>query len=143
MSEQENTKVAQAYFDSFNAHDLAAMVEMRADGFEAEASGGAGPMNNEQTRMYEQNFLTAFPDLHFKVTLTVAQEDHVVVNWIASGTHTGPLGTPSGSAIEPTEKKASVSGSSTYEIKNGKITRAKTHFDMAELLGKLGLLPPM
>ncbi len=143
MSEEENTKVAQAFYKSFNAHVLDAMVEMRAEDYEGEAPGGAGPMNREQVRAYEQNFLTAFPDLHFDVTITVAQEDNVVVDWIASGTHTGPLGTPSGSAIEPTEKKASVSGSSTYEIKNGKITRAKTHFDMAELLGKLGLLPPM
>lgn len=143
MSEEENTKVAQAFYKSFNAHDLDAMVEMRAEDYEGEAPGGAGPMNREQVRAYEQNFLTAFPDLHFDVTITVAQEDNVVVDWIASGTHTGPLGTPSGSAIEPTEKKATVPGSATYEIKNGKITRSMAYFDMASLLGQLGVLPPM
>jgi steroid delta-isomerase-like uncharacterized protein len=143
MSEQENIKVAQAFFDHFNAHDLDAIGQLQANDFKSEAAGGAGPMNKEQDRMYLQNFLTAFPDLHFEVTLAVAQGDHVVINWAASGTHNGPLGTPSGGAIEQTGKKATVPGSSTYQIKDGQITRSATYFDMAGLLGQLGLLPPM
>jgi steroid delta-isomerase-like uncharacterized protein len=143
MSEQENTKIAMAFYDHFNAHDLDAIGQLQADDFKSEAAGGAGPMNKEQDRMYLQNFLTAFPDLHFEVTLTVAQGDHVVVNWVGSGTHNGPLGTSSGSAIEPTGKKATVPGSSTYQIKDGKIARSATYWDMAGLLGQLGLLPPM
>ncbi len=140
MSKKKNTKVAQAFFDHFNAHDLDAVGRLQTDDFQSEAT--AGPMNKEQDRMYLQNFLTAFPDLHFETTLAVAQGDHVVINWAASGTHNGPLGTPSGGAIEPTGKKATVPGSSTYQIKDGKIARSATYFDMAGLLSQLGLLPP-
>lgn len=143
MSKKENTKVAQAFFDRFNAHDLDAIDQLNADDFKSEVVGGAGPMNKEQNRMYLQNFLTAFPDLHFEVTLAVAQEDHVVLNWAASGTHDGPLGTPSGGVIAPTGKEATVPGSTTYQIKDGKIARSSTYWDMAGLLGQLGLLPPM
>ena len=144
MSEQENTKVAMAFFDHFNANDLDAISQLQTDDFKSIAAGGGGPMNKEQDRMYLQNFLTAFPDLHFEVTLAVAQGDHVVINWVANGTHNGPLGTPSGGAIEPTGKKATVPGSSTYQITDGKmIARSATYFDMAALLGQLGLLPPM
>lgn len=143
MSEQENIKVATTFFDHFNAHDLDAIGQLQADDFESEAAGGAGPMNREQDLMYLQNFLTAFPDLHFKVKLAVAQGEHVVINWVASGTHNGPLGTPSGGAMEPTGRKTSVPGSSTYLIKDGKIAHSTTYFDMAGLLGQLGLLPPM
>lgn len=143
MSEQENVKVATAFFDYFNGHDLDAIGQLQADDFKSEAAGGTGSMNKEQDRMYLQNFLTAFPDLHFETTLAVAQGDHVVINWVVSGTHDGPLGTPSGGAIEPTGKKITVPGSSTYQIKDGKIARSATYWDMAGLLGQLGLLPPM
>ncbi len=144
MSEQENIKIAQAFFDNFNAHDLGAIEQLQADDFKAGyAAGAAGPMSKEQNRMYLQNFLTAFPDIHFEVTLSVAQGDYVVLHWIGTGTHTGPLGTLSGGAIEPTGNKATVPGSTTTEIKNGKHARSWTFWDMAGLLGQLGLLPPM
>ncbi len=144
MSEQENIKIAQSFFHSFNAHDLDAIDQSRANDFKDEyAVGAVGPMNKEQTRMYEANFMTAFPDIHFEVTLSVAQGDYVVMHWIATGTHTGPLGTPSGGTIEPTGKQATVPGSTTTEIKNARQTRSWTFWDMAGLLGQLGLLPPM
>ena len=143
MSEQENTKIAMTFFDHFNAHDLDATGQLLADDYKSGAAGGADLMNKEQDRMYMQSFLTAFPDLHYEVMLAVAQGDHVVINWVASGTHNGPLGTPSGGTIEPTGKKATVPGSSTYQIKGGKIARSASYWDMAGLLGQLDLLPPM
>ena len=144
MSEQENIKIARAFFDHFNAHDLDAIDQSQADDFKVEvATSAAGPMNKEQNRMYLQNFLTAFPDIHFEVTLSVAQGDYVVLHWIGTGTHTGPLGTPSGGMIEPTGKEVTLSGSTTAEIKNGKTARSWTFWDMAAFLGQLGLLPPM
>ena len=143
MSEQENTKIAMAFFDHFNAHDLDATSQLLADDYKSGAAGGADLLNKEQDRMYLQNFLTDFPDLHYEVMFSVAQGDHVVINWGARGTHNGPLGTPSGGTIEPTGKKATVPGSSTYHIKDGKIARSASYWDMAGLLGQLGLLPPM
>ena len=101
-------------------------------------------MNAEQNRMYTQNFLTAFPGSKFEVLHTIAQGDYVVVNWKAGGgAHTGPLHTPSGCTIPPTGKTATVVGSTTSQIKNGKITRSWTFWDMTSLLGQLGLMPPM
>jgi predicted ester cyclase len=101
-------------------------------------------MNTEQNRMYGQNFLTAFPGSKFEVLLTIAQGDYVVTHWKASGgAHTGPLRTPSGSTIPPTGKSATIFGSTTSQVKNGKLTRSWTFWDMTSLLGQLGLLPPM
>jgi steroid delta-isomerase-like uncharacterized protein len=143
MSEQDNVKVALATFDNLNAHDLDSNDALSSDDAKFEAPGAPGALDRAQGRAYTQGFLTAFPDLHFDVTLTVAQGDHVVVNWVGSGTHTGPMLTPSGNSIPPTGKKAVTPGSSTLEIKNGKVTRNQVYFDMATLLGQLGLLPPM
>jgi steroid delta-isomerase-like uncharacterized protein len=144
MSEQENIKAAHAFFEAWNAGDLSQADTYNADDFMAEGPGAAGPMNTEQNRMYSQNFLTAFPAAKFEVLLTIAHGDYVVTHWKAGGgAHTGPLHTPSGGAIPPTGKTATLVGSTTTQLKNGKITHSWTFFDMASLLGQLGLLPPM
>ena len=66
-----------------------------------------------------------------------------ILNWVASGTHTGPLRTPTGASIPPTGKKAVVPGSSTYQFKNGKAVHTWVHWDMVTLLDQLGLMPGM
>ena len=144
MTEQDNIKAAQAAFDAWHANDLSLADKYSADDFLAEGPGAAGPMTNEQNRMYLQNFLTAFPGSKFVVLQTITQGDYVVTNWKASGgAHTGPLHTPSGGEIPPTGKTATVFGSTTALVKNGKVTRSGTFWDMASLLLQLGLLPPM
>jgi predicted ester cyclase len=120
MSEQENIKIAQSFFQDWNDHALGRNDHMLADNYEAHAPGSPGPQTREQARAYNQGFLDAFPDSRFEITLTIAHGDYVVTHWMVSGTHTGPLRTPSGGAIPPTGKKATVTGSTTAEIKNGK-----------------------
>ena len=143
MSEQENPRIATANFDYYNAHDLDSADQFLADDYKSGASGGAELMDKKHNRIFMQNFRTAFPDLHFEVTQTEAQGDQVVIDWVARGTHNGPLGTPSGGTIEATGKKATVPGCSTYYIKDGKITLSTAYYDMVGLLGQLGLLTPM
>jgi len=143
MSEQENVKMAHAFFDAFNAHDLDRADAWVTDDYRAEGPGAAGPMSRDQVKAQNQGFITAFPDLHFEVRRTIADGDYVVVHWTGTGTHNGPLLTPSGGSIPPTGKKAMVSGSVTYEFRGGKAARAWNYWDMAGLLGQLGLLPPM
>jgi steroid delta-isomerase-like uncharacterized protein len=144
MSEQENVKIAQSSFDAINAHDNKRWSSLQADNSQqAYAPGTSGPLNQEQSWAYIQGFLTAFPDLHFDTMHSVAQGDSVVLHWTGTGTHTGPLTTPTGNMIPPTGKKATVPGSTTFEIKNGKITRSWIYWDMVTLLGQLGLMPPM
>jgi steroid delta-isomerase-like uncharacterized protein len=143
MSEQDNVKIAHAAFDAFNQHDLSQWAKNEADNYVFVGPVTPGPMNGDQGRAYAQNFINAFPDLRFEVMRTIADGDFVVVNWIGRGTHTGPLGAPSGSAIPPTHKHAMVHGSNTYQFKNGKLVHNQVYWDMAGLLAQLGLMPPM
>lgn len=141
--QQENIQVAHAFFEAWNAGDLSKMDPVEADDLQAEAPGGPGPMNKTQNRMYSQGFLDAFPGSRFEVIRTIGQGDYVVTQWEATGTHSGPLGTPSGGTIPPTGKGVSVSGSTVSEVKNGKIKRSWTYWDMSGLLIQLGLMPAM
>lgn len=144
MSDQENLKAARSFFDAWNAGDFTQAEAYNAPDFMAEAPGAPGPLNQEQNRMYLQNFATAFPGVKFEILLSISQGDYVVLHWKASGgTHSGPLMSPSGASIPPTGKSATVMGSSTAQVKNGKVSHSWTFWDMASLLGQLGLLPPM
>ena len=143
MSEQENTKIALKFFEAINAHDLSRGRAYQTSDFKQESPGAMGMMNVEQAEAYVQGFFDAFQDLHFDIRQTIAQGNYVVVNWMASGTHTGGLRTPTGAVIPPTGKKAMVPGSSTYQFKDGKAIMAWVHWDMTTLLAQLGLMPGM
>lgn len=141
MSEQENASVVRAQFEAANAHDQSLWLQARTDDNLAEAPGAPAPMSPAQNWAYLEGFRTAFPDLHFDVTLTVAEGEYVAAHWTASGTHSGPLSTPTGDTIPATGKKVVVKGSTTYELKGGKISREYVFWDMTSLLGQLGLMP--
>jgi steroid delta-isomerase-like uncharacterized protein len=143
MSEQHNTQLGRAFFDNINTRSLEKNVPLQLDNVATEAPGVPGPMTGDRYVAYLQNFITAFPDLHFDVLRTIAQDDLVVVQWVGVGTHTGPLQTPSGAALPPTSQRAAVPGTSVLEIIDGKIARNWVAYDMAGLLGQLGVLPPM
>jgi steroid delta-isomerase-like uncharacterized protein len=143
MSEQENTMIVRKFFEATNDHDLNRNRELFADDYRSEAPGSPGPRTLEEGNAYVQGFFTAFPDLHFEVVRTIAQGDFVTANWRATGTHNGPLTTPSGNSIPPTGKKATTPGSTTYQFKDGKAVYAWIHWDMVTLLAQLGLMPDM
>jgi steroid delta-isomerase-like uncharacterized protein len=143
MSEQENLKAANAFFEAWNSGNLRMSLAYLADDFKGEAPGSPAPLNGEQNLAYNQNFMTAFPGTKFKVLLTVMQGDYVVTNWTITGKNTGPLHSPSGAVIPPTGKTVTTNGSTTSQLRNGKIVYSWTFFDMAGLLGQLGLIPTM
>ena len=76
MTPDENrSRVLRLFDEVVNAHDATAI-----EGFTTNPAI-AGTLNH---------LLDAFPDLHFDVTWTVAEQDRVVVFLEMSGTHEGP-----------------------------------------------------
>ena len=146
MSEIDNIRIAEKLFDAINAHNLNLGdsyqdVNYRFEGPGTESNGRA--LNRDQAKAYTQGFITAFPDLRFELTQKIAQGEYVVINWVGRGTHTGPLLTPTGDTLPATGKKATIAGSTTYQIKNGKAVKGWTYWDMVSLLSQLGMMPGM
>ena len=77
--------------------------------------------------------MTAIPDLQIQVTNRVAHGPQVVVEWVATGTHTSdfPGLTASGRAF-------SISGVTVVVRENGKIVREAIYYDMQEVRRQLG-----
>jgi steroid delta-isomerase-like uncharacterized protein len=140
MSEQDNIRLAEKFFEALNKRDLGQTKPFEASDFRRESPGVPGTMDASQGRAYDQGFLDAFPDLHFDLKQKVAQGDYVVINWVATGTQKGSLRTPEGDILPPTGKKGVVPGSTTFQIRNGKVSYVAVYWDMITLLNQLGLV---
>ena len=132
--EQQNARIARDNFELINQKNLERWRQDYTADFKIGAPGAPGPLDRDQFRDYVQNFMTAFPDLHFDIKATIAQGDHVVMNWKATGTHNGPLRTPAGETVSPTHRKVQMPGSTTEQIQDGKIVCAWTYWDMGTLM---------
>jgi len=136
--DQDNVRIARESFDALNAHDLDRWIRLTTDDYYSDAPGTMEPMDRQQNRDYLANFMSAFRDLHFQVLRTIAQDNHVVMDWEATGTHTGPLQRPDGRIIAQTNRRVKEFGSTTFECQNGKIRRVWVYFDLAALMVQLG-----
>ena len=61
---------------------------VHADAFENK------PLTHDQTNQFWPAWFEGFSEMDFEVTRTIAAESVVVVQWIFTGTHDGPLGSP-------------------------------------------------
>jgi steroid delta-isomerase-like uncharacterized protein len=143
MSDEQKLKAAHSFFEAWNSGDLRKSTQYEADTMRSEAPGVTEPMTSEQNMKYNMNFMNAFPGSKFEILMDVVQGDYVVTNWRISGGNTGNLQAPSGGIIPATGKTATIVGSTTFQIKDGKIVHSWNYWDMSSLLGQLGLLPKM
>ena len=84
-------------------------------------------------------FTDAFPDLRHEVLATVDDGQTVVAEIRASGTHTGPMASPSGD-IPPTGKRFQVDYVDVWRFRDGMVASDHVYFDMYPFLTQLGLL---
>jgi steroid delta-isomerase-like uncharacterized protein len=141
VSEQENVTIVRKWFDNLNSHNLDHNDQFLANDVRVEAAGAPGVMNRDQGRAYNQQFLDAFPDLHFDLKDIIAQGDLVSVSWVAKGTHKAPLKYGStGITLSPTNRMATVPGCTITEVRNNKIVRQSVYWDQVTFLTQLGVL---
>jgi steroid delta-isomerase-like uncharacterized protein len=124
---------------ALNTHDpkgLPVVFAAHFRGFDcAQAGAITGPEGVWGT---VQNYLRAFPDLHLQLIDAQLGEQGAAVYWTARGTHTGPW-----MNIPPTGREVSVQGMWMLHVEKGRITRARSVWDVAGLLRAIGLLPDL
>jgi steroid delta-isomerase-like uncharacterized protein len=88
------------------------------------------------TKEFVARFREAFPDIAFTVEDQMAEGDTVVTRWRAYGTHDGEL-----MGIEPTGRRATVTGITIQQFRDGKVMEGWTNWDTLGLLTQLGAVP--
>ena len=81
-----------------------------------------------------------FPDVIGKVTTALADGGTVALEVTWTGTHTGPLASPSGE-IPATGKPIQVTSSLWYQVEGDRVENLRNHLDVLGMLTQLGVLP--
>jgi len=85
-----------------------------------------------------KGWATALPDSKATFDREVSSGNTVTLELTWRGTHTGPLQTPNGE-IAPTGRTIEVEAVQVIDVADGKATTIRHYFDMATLLGQLGV----
>ena len=88
----------------------------------------------ENIRHHIETCRKGFPDVKFTIDDTIAERNEVVIHWTARGTHTGPF-----LGMMPTNKKATVSGTSIHRIEGSKIAEVWAHWNLMSMMEQLGV----
>jgi steroid delta-isomerase-like uncharacterized protein len=131
-------EIGRALLDSLNAHDLSHWEALLADEYTGSYPGLRSGVDRQVAKAYNAVFLPAFPDLYFEVQRTIANGEMVVYQWLATGTHNGPLELPTGT-VPATGKRGVVPGVLIATVKGDKIVREETYWNQVELLEQLGI----
>ncbi len=79
-----------------------------------------------------QVWLKGFPDLQVSHDLVIYENDIVIIQWNAEGTHQGEF-----KGKQPTGNTISYNGVSVYRIQNNQIVEYWAYLDMQHLLSKI------
>jgi steroid delta-isomerase-like uncharacterized protein len=88
----------------------------------------------DNIRNHIESSRRGFPDLKFTIDDTIAERNEVVIHWTASGTHKGAF-----LGMQPTNRKATVSGTSIYRTEDSKIAEEWAHWNLMSLMEQLGV----
>ena len=88
----------------------------------------------ENIKTHIETCRRGFPDLKFTIDDTIAERNEVVVQWTGRGTHTGPF-----LGMQPTNRKATVSGTSIYRIEGSRIAEAWANWNLMSMMEQLGV----
>lgn len=141
MSEQDAAALVRASHEAFNARDFERVDDLAAGDLEyTNVATGQTFHGPEGMRQFERGWVDAFPDAETEIVSLRSGDEFAVVEFVARGTHDGPLA-GSGGEIPPTGRRIETRFCEVFEIRNGKLVRCHLYFDLATMMGQLGLMP--
>jgi steroid delta-isomerase-like uncharacterized protein len=131
----ENRRTIEKLFEtSFNQGDLGLIDELVGPEYVAPPPrGGTGPAAFKAIIVGLRN---AFPDIHYTLDETVAENDKVAVRWHWTGTHKAAFRT-----YPATGKAMTNTGMGVFQLRAGKIVAATLETDRLGFLQQVGAVP--
>jgi steroid delta-isomerase-like uncharacterized protein len=133
-------KVAEA----FSKHDLDALVKLYAEDAVAYDPMYPEPLRGRDAiRKDAATFFKGFPDMRLEIINTIEKDDRNGADEVRLiGTQTGPLETPMGQVLPPTNKRVEMRGGAFTRLnERGEIVEERRYYDVANVLRQLGVMP--
>jgi predicted ester cyclase len=99
-----------------------------------EATWPHGTLDLVAAGAHEQAMLTAFPDLRFEFVNTIVDDNTVVLEVLAIGTHRGVLDLPGEPSVEPDGAALRLPMTLVLVFDNGKLRSERLYFDQLTML---------
>jgi steroid delta-isomerase-like uncharacterized protein len=146
MNGQAATDVAQKLLDAWNGRCLDEFVALLAEDVEWYDPAMPDPpaRGRAAVRAFAEAVLRAFPDFRYEIQPPICRADdgsRCAIVWRISATHLHPLEPP---GYAPTGRQATIEGVDVLDVRDGRVTRILTAFDVlpaAEQLLGLSLRP--
>jgi len=134
----QGTEFVNKWMNAVNRGDLETLVSMCNP--DVELSNPDGSFRGaEGVRAAFKPVVDASSERDVKITNLVEIGDTLVVEFVFSLRHTGPLATPMG-VVPATNKVGSVPMMAIYELRNGKLAGSRGQYDRLTIVTQLGLL---
>jgi steroid delta-isomerase-like uncharacterized protein len=142
LDEQFARGFAESYVEAWNSHDadriepLVTQDVVWLDPALPEPARGVHEVKDLMRAAW-----VAFPDLRFTSgpMWLDPHEDSMSWAWRMEGTHSGPLDPP---GFAPTGRRIDIDGIDVWDFEDGRISRYRAYYDMADLARQLGVMPP-
>jgi steroid delta-isomerase-like uncharacterized protein len=123
---------------AWNRRDAAGVVaHTREDATFRDLSAPEPVRGRAAIQAVAQAYMTAFPDLHVEDTSSVCEGDMLVQEWVATGTHDGPL-----LQFEPTHRSVRTEGCTVVKFDaDGEVASTTMYWNPMSLLAQIGALP--
>lgn len=135
------SNLATEIYNRFTNNDFDGVLALATDDWVGVAHHVGMTFNGKEGFLqFMQGFKATFPDCTIILKNQVITPDQVVNEFDWTGTHTGPLMTPSG-AVPPTGKMVRSAACEVWGIRDGKLASIQNYQDGTTILAQLGLLP--
>ena len=135
-----NAVLSAKLHESFSQNDLQAALALADDNIELIGHGlGLNLKGKDQFLNFMRARKTAFPDIKIEHTNVVADGDQVAVEFVATGTHTGPLKTLTGE-IPASGNPVTLNVLEIHTWQDGGLVKIVQYQDAASTLRQIGAL---
>ena len=132
--EAQNKAIILRLLEEMDKQNFGILDELFADDIKCYASGSFEPLDKETTKQLIAMFYGSFPDYTHTIEDVIAKDDKVVIRCIYRGTHKGDF-----MDIPATGKTIEYSGSSIWQLRDGKIKEVWVVEDMLTFMQQLGM----
>ena len=141
---QDAIDVARESIEAFNAGDFDRLRSLLADdSIEEELSTQRRFEGADAQVEAARDWKEAFPDGQGTIDGAYADGNTVTIELTWEGTQSGPMRTPDGQEIAPSNKRVKVQACEIMEIEDGKIQATRHYFDLMTLLQQIGVMEQM
>ncbi len=138
---QSAEDVARESIECFNADDFDRLRSILADdSYEEELSTQRRLEGADAQIDAAKAWKQAFPDGRGTVTGIYAAGDTVTIEVTWEGTQSGPMQTPDGQELPPSNRHGAVKACQVIETEGGKIKATRHYFDLITLLRQIGAM---